>query len=300
MGVAGKARLYIGTAGFSYPDWRGPFYPEGLRPKDFLAYYAQKFHVVELDFTYYRQPSPKTMESMAKGVGSGFRFTVKAHKTITHEIPEGPGLDREIAAFAEGVAPLARSGALGCILYQFPWGFKYDRRNLDYVTSLRERLPLAPAVVEFRNAGWAREDVYKALRDSGTGFCCVDEPDLPSLFPKVSLATSNLAYIRFHGRNAAKWFRHKEAWERYDYLYTDGEMVPWIARIRDMSTEADEIYLLYNNCHKGQAAQNAARMLELLGCEPDPPEPSQLQARDLIRKGSGPRQARSLWEQERT
>jgi uncharacterized protein YecE (DUF72 family) len=81
----------------------------------------------------------------------------------------------------------------------------------------------------------------------------------------VSLVTSRLAYVRFHGRNAAKWFNHKEAWERYDYLYTDEEMMPWVSRILGMETKADEVYVLYNNCHRGQAALNALRMQELLG-----------------------------------
>ena len=88
------ARVYVGTAGFSYRDWRGPFYPETMKPAEFLGYYKEKFPCVEIDFTYYRQPAPKTMESMAKRVGPDFRFTVKAHRTITHEIPEGSGIDR--------------------------------------------------------------------------------------------------------------------------------------------------------------------------------------------------------------
>jgi uncharacterized protein YecE (DUF72 family) len=257
--------LYVGTAGFSYPDWTGVFYPEGTKSQDFLRYYAGKFNCVELDFTYYRQPVPGTMQAMAKKVPADFRFTVKAHKTLTHEIPaSSDDLAKETATFSEGVAPMAESGNLGCILYQFPWGFKYGPDALDYVTSLGERVTVARPVVEFRNAGWAREDVYKALRDSGTGFCCVDEPNLRGLFPKVSLVASDVGYLRFHGRNAAKWWNHEEAWERYDYLYTDEEMRPWVPEIRRMDEEAGDTYVLYNNCHKGQAAVNATRMKELL------------------------------------
>jgi uncharacterized protein YecE (DUF72 family) len=263
------ARVYVGTAGFSYKDWRGPFYPETMKPAEFLGYYKEKFPCVEIDFTYYRQPAPKTMESMAKRVGPDFRFTVKAHRTITHEIPEGSGIDREIATFAEGIAPMSDAGVLGCILYQFPWSFRYDKKNLDFVNSLRHRLPMAPAVVEFRNVSWAREDVYRSLEESGTGFCCVDEPNLRGLFPRVSQVTSKVAYLRFHGRNAAKWFNHKEAWERYDYLYTDEEMASWLPKIEDMESQADEVYILFNNCHRGQAAVNALRMQELLVHYPD-------------------------------
>ena len=267
--------MYLGTAGFSYPDWVGVLYPEGMKAADFLSYYSTKFNSVEVDFTYYRQPAPKTMEGMARKVPKDFRFTVKAHKTITHEIPESAD-DRakEIATFTQGVAPMAESGNLGCILYQFPWGFRYSPENLDYVVSLKEKVTLAPAVVEFRNVQWAREDVYEALRTSGTGFCCVDEPNLRGLFPKVSTVTSEVGYLRFHGRNAAKWWTHKEAWERYDYLYTDEEMKPWIPKIRDMEEQADDTYVLYNNCHRGQAAVNAARMKELLDLVDQSPAPT--------------------------
>lgn len=257
--------LYLGTAGFSYPDWTGAFYPEGMKSQEFLQFYAQRFNSVELDFTYYRQPVPRTMQAMAAKVPDGFRFTVKAHKTLTHEIPpSGDEQAKEVSTFSEGVAPMAESGKLGCILYQFPWGFKYSPEKLSYVVSMGDRIALAPAVVEFRNVSWARDDVYRALRDSGTGFCCVDEPSLRGLFPKVSQVTSNVGYLRFHGRNAAKWWSHKEAWERYDYLYTDDEMKPWIPKIRSMEDEADDTYVLYNNCHRGQAAVNATRMKELL------------------------------------
>ena len=257
--------LYVGTAGFSYPDWVGALYPPGMKQADFLSFYATKFNSVEVDFTYYRQPSAKTMEGMARKVPTGFRFTVKAHKTITHEIPESfEDRAKEIETFAQGVAPMVGSGTLGCILFQFPWGFKYSPDNLEYVISLGDKLPAAPAVVEFRNSQWAREDVYEALRGSGTGFCCVDEPALKGLFPKVSMVTSKVGYLRFHGRNAAKWWSHKEAWERYDYLYTDDEMKPWIPKVREMDDLADDTYVLFNNCHRGQAAVNAARMKELL------------------------------------
>ena len=257
--------LYVGTAGFSYPDWTGVFYPEGMKSQDFLKFYSEEFNCVELDFTYYRQPVPTTMEAMARRVPEGFRFTVKAHKTMTHEVPESlEEQGREFATFAEGVRPMAERGALGCILYQFPWGFRCNPKNLEYVCSLGERISMAPAVVEFRNWEWAKDSVYKALKDNGLGFCCVDEPNLKGLFPRVSVVTSGVAYLRFHGRNAAKWWSHKEAWERYDYLYSDDELRSWIPKVREMESEADETYVLYNNCHRGQAALNARRMKELL------------------------------------
>lgn len=269
--------LYLGTAGFSYKDWKGVFYPDEMKPGDFLEYYSRFYNCVEIDYTYYRQPVPKTMEAMTKKVPPSFRFTVKAHKTLTHEIPSGSALDKEVQTFIEGVMPMAGSGTLGCVLFQFPWSFRYSSRNLDYVTGLSTMVPVAPAVVEFRNREWARDDVYRALRDAGEAFCCVDEPKLRSLFPGVVRVTANPGYLRFHGRNAAKWFDHKEAWERYDYLYSDEELKEWIPKIRQMQKDSPDTYVLFNNCHRGQAALNASRLQELLLLD-DPQEKGEIDA----------------------
>lgn len=257
--------LYIGTSGFSYRDWVGVFYPEGMKPQDYLAFYSERFSCVELDFTYYRQPSPATMRSMSKKVPKDFKFTVKAHKSLTHQVQEGEGFKKELDAYIQGVTPMVESGKLGCILFQFPWSFKPLDANLEYVLSLRDLIPFGEVVVEFRNSAWADQAIYDALRARGIGFCSVDEPSLKGLFPRVEEVTSSIGYLRFHGRNAEKWFSHDEPWERYNYLYTDDELKEWIPKIRRMEEKARDVYILYNNCHRGQAAINAGRMQELLG-----------------------------------
>lgn len=255
--------LYVGTSGYSYKDWCGMFYPEGAKAQQYLPLYAEKFPCVEINYTYYRQPVPRTMASMVERVCSDFRFTVKAHRTLTHDIPSVTELKKEIDTFWNGVRPMYDAGKLGCTLFQFPWSFRFSERNLEYVRSLRNMFP-GEKVVEFRNKSWAKPQVYHALAESGLGFCCVDEPALRSLFPRVVQVTSKVAYLRFHGRNAEKWFNHKEAWERYDYLYSDEELKGWLPKIREMNSAATHTFVLFNNCHQGQAAQNAIRMQELL------------------------------------
>ena len=256
--------ILVGTAGFSYPDWRGVFYPEGMHERDFLTHYSKQFPFVELDFTYYAQPRARTLAAMAKKVPEGFKFTVKAHKSLTHEISEGQETNKEFETFLEGISPLVQSGRLGCVLAQFPWSFKPSPENREYLGSLKQRLAGLPTVVEFRNRAWAQEDTFELLRQCGLGFCCVDEPRLPSLFPPVAVATGPTGYVRFHGRNAEKWFKHEQAWERYDYMYSEQELLEWVPRLRDMETKTEETYVAYNNCHRGQAALNARMLQELL------------------------------------
>lgn len=140
-------------------------------------------------------------------------------------------------------------------------------RSLAYLEEFRERLDGIPVVIEFRNNEWVKEETFSFLEAKGLGFCCVDEPALPGLMPRLVRATSSLAYVRFHGRNAAKWWRHKEAWERYNYLYTEEELRGWVPKVRALDTQAEKTYVFYNNCHAGHAAENARMMQTLLALE---------------------------------
>lgn len=273
-GVTGVA-IIVGTAGFSYPDWRGPFYPPGLPQRAMLEFYAARFRAVELDYTYYRMPLARNLASMADRTPPGFLFCVKAFRAMTHEVPESPDETQAVfEQFRAALEPLREAGKLGCVLLQFPWSFQASAAAAAHLRRCRELLPGLPAAVEFRNAGWARESwrprVMGLLRENGMGFCCVDEPPLPGLMPAVVDRAGEPAYVRFHGRNAAKWWRHQAATERYDYLYRRSELEEWAGRIARLAGEAERTFVFFNNCHAGQAATNAQEMLGLLGLGPEP------------------------------
>ncbi len=258
--------ILVGTSGFSYTDWRGAFYPEGLGERDMLAHYSKRFPLVELNFSYYRMPTARTLAAMVAKTPQGFEFAIKAHQSMTHGIGTDPSA--RAAAFDEfrsALAPLEESGRLGCVLFQFPWKHRPGPEAVAYLGEIRERYASLPIVVEFRNIEWDRPETYDTLRAQGLGYCCVDEPALRGLMPRQNVVTSDLGYVRFHGRNAAKWYSHKEAWERYDYLYKQEELEEWVPRVRQMEEKASKTYVLYNNCHAGQAARNAQMMLDLLG-----------------------------------
>lgn len=254
--------LFIGASGFSYPDWRGPFYPEKLPAREMLAHYAQHFNVVEINATYYRMPDAQLFTRMQAKVPDTFRFAVKASKELTHEI--GPEVAAAFQQFAAAIAPLQEAGQLACVLAQFPWSFRDTPVNRAYLASLPERLPDVPLVVEFRNHGWVREETFALLRENGLGFCCVDEPRLKGLMPPLCLATSPIGYVRFHGRNAAKWWEHDEAWERYDYRYPEEELQEWVPPIQQLAGETKDTYVFFNNHHRGKATDNAQMLRQML------------------------------------
>lgn len=257
--------ICVGTAGYSYKDWRGAFYPEGIKDSGLLEYYSTRFNMVELDFTYYHLPSSRTLQAIERKTPAGFTFLVKAYKGMTHELP--PSAEREAVfhAFREAVRPLDEAGKLGCVLLQYPFGFKPLSQTASHWQWSVDRLKPWPVAVEFRNSAWLTADTFAALRAAGAGFCAVDEPRLPGLVPPVAVSTGPPAYVRFHGRNAAKWWKHKEAWERYDYLYSREELEAWVPKVRGLEAETGTAYVVFNNCHAGQAASNALLMRELLG-----------------------------------
>lgn len=259
--------IYIGTSGFSYDDWKGRFYPEGISRRDMLAYYAARFNAVEINSSYYALPGAASFASMARRTPEGFRFAVKAHKDMTHaESPDAEMFDR----FLDSIRPLRDAGKLGCALAQFPWSFKRTPRNVELLREFRERVGDLPTVVEFRNADWVNDETFGLLRELGLGFCSVDEPGLKGLMPPVAEATSDVGYVRFHGRNAAKWWKHEQAYERYDYLYTEDQLSEWIPRVTRIDSRARETYVFFNNHYQGKSAENARMFARMLGMQEPP------------------------------
>lgn len=262
--MSGGPTVLVGTSGFKYSDWKPTFYPSDLPDREMLSYYSRHFPAVELDFTYYQMPSPLTVKGLERKTGTGFKFCVKAHKSMTHEMA-GPDQTRDaFGKFVAAMRPLTEADKLGCILLQFPWKFKPSTESLAYLSYAREILTGLPAVVEFRNRDWVKDETFRFLKENDFGYCCVDEPRLRGLMPPVARYTASAAYVRFHGRNAAKWWHHEEPWERYDYLYSKDELLEWLPKIRALASEAGEVYVFFNNCHAGYAAKNALDMKEIL------------------------------------
>ncbi|HXW75958.1 MAG TPA: DUF72 domain-containing protein [Candidatus Eremiobacteraceae bacterium] len=263
--------IYVGTCGFSYKDWVGPFYPLGTKPADMLALYAGRFGAVEIDSTYYAIPRPSLFESMAKRTGPDFRFTVKAPGSITHAPVDGEPPPRDFSAFRACLEPLERAGKLGGVLVQVPGSFSPSHDAWRRLELIRQRWPGMPLVAEFRNRRWQEDDARERLRALEFGWCNVDEPRLGPLMRPEAEVTSPVGYVRFHGRNAAKWWKQdRSPAERYDYLYTKEQLVEWLPRIAEVSERTEQTYVFFNNHRNGQAATNARQMAALLGMTTPP------------------------------
>lgn len=256
------SQILIGTSGYYYDDWKEIFYPANLKKEDYLSFLAEHFKVVELNFSYYRIPSTSQTGHMLKKAQGRLEFVIKAFRQITHEISDR-SINEILPQFLEGIRPFFDADRLGVILLQFPQGFRYIPDNRQYLKSLLEALSAYPVCVEFRHREWLKTSVYKSLEEFGAGIVCVDEPPLPSLIPPTAIATSNIAYIRFHGRNKKNWYKGN-ATTRYDYLYRQEELEEWVPKIQDLSLKADKLYIFFNNHAKSQSVTNAKMLINLL------------------------------------
>ncbi len=254
--------IRVGTSGFDYLDWVGPFYPKSLPRKDFLAYYARFFGTLELNFSYYRMPEADQLEALRERVPPTFDFSVKAHESLTHRIDPAAWKDAA-REFGAALAPLMRNDQLAAVLLQFPFSFHYEPDSRRYLRDLLDRMKEFPCVVEFRNVQWMTPRVFEALTKAGVGLCAVDAPDLPGLPPSLDRATSELGYVRFHGRNEANWCGSDSA-ARYDYRYSPAELAAWLPRLDALRRTTRKLRIHFNNHRRGQATGNARDLVELI------------------------------------
>jgi uncharacterized protein YecE (DUF72 family) len=257
--------IRLGTSGFSYRDWVGPFYPHGMKARDMFEYYQQHFDTVELDYTYYAMPTAKGLGSLGNRTTEGFSFSVRTHKAMTHD--QNAAKQEIISAslaFAASLSPLVEMGKLGSVLLQYPWSYRMNAGNISKMLFTAECFSGLRLTVEFRNDSWANEHTLSVLKSYGLGFCCVDEPRLPGLFPPILANTADFGYLRFHGRNAKNWWNSKPGLDRYDYDYPDDELDEWIPGIHKIALMVKDTYIYMNNCHMGKAAKNARRLKDKL------------------------------------
>lgn len=252
-------KIRIGTSGYSFADWVGPFYPPGIEKGKMLDYYQQHFDTVEINSTYYGVPHPAVFHNMLKKVDDKFDFVVKAHKSLTHSRKDH---EEPAKKLGEAVRPLEEAGKLAGFLLQFPWSFKKTKANMEYLRETPKHFPAVPLFVEFRHRSWLNEEVFQLLEKEGLGYVNVDEPQLPGLLPPQNKVVGPIAYVRFHGRNKKTWWSG-EGSLRYDYDYSEEELGEWKELLMEMAKKAKEARLYFNNCRLGQAVKAAKMALRM-------------------------------------
>jgi uncharacterized protein YecE (DUF72 family) len=251
--------IYVGTCGFSYVDWIGPVYPEGMNRAKMLEVYSGMFPSVEIDSTYYRPPSSTMFNRYPERTGGNLKVSMKLHSRFTHE-READKSEAEV--FEIAVKPLEDSGQFAGFLAQFPQSFGETPLNRAYIEKLRELFPDKTVICEFRHEDWFREDALKFLSALNFPVSTVDEPDMSTLPGTGVVYTKPPAYVRLHGRNYRDWY--KGAQERYTYNYSPEELHDWVVKIKNLAKDADTVYVFFNNHPLGYAATNAQELMDLL------------------------------------
>ena len=241
--------LLLGTSGWSYVDWVGPFYESD---KYMLRQYSEVFNTAEVDSTFYSYPSPGAVKAWVRSTPRGFVFAAKVPKLVTHEkeLEVKEGVVEDLERFLSLMEPLREAGKLGPLLFQLPPSLKLD---LDRLERLFKELPEGyDFAIEFRDPSWLVEDAFKLLERFKVAYVIVDEPLLPPLV-KV---TARFAYVRWHGRGSRPW---------YNYHYSLDELKPWVPRLEEVLSRVEVAYGYFNNHFHGYAVSNCLQMLKLMG-----------------------------------
>lgn len=268
--------ILIGTSGYDYPEWKGVFYPQDLKRKDFLQFYAAHFNALEVNNTFYNMPTAERLLSFNDRSSGLLKFSIKANRLLTHEIDHN--WQAAAADFLAAVAPLAEKASLCAVLFQFPQSFHYTDENRIYLAKLISFFQGLPLVVEFRHVEWIRESVLSGLEHRGTSLCFCDMPQLKALPDGKTIKApfvGPIAYIRLHGRNADAWYSNESSKNaengnasngssRYTYDYSDTELAEFVPVIHSAQITGKKPVVFFNNHPNGSGARNAGKLKELL------------------------------------
>lgn len=229
----------VGTSGYNYPEWKGPFYPTDLSAARMLAYYAGRFGVVEINATFYRMPTPKILSGWAAQTPDAFVFALKAPQRITH-FARLRDVDEPVRFFCDAARALGPK--LGPLLFQLPPSFKKDLERLTDLLALLSRD--LRAAFEFRHDSWLSDDVYERLRGRNAALCIADSGDRTT--PLV--ATADFGYLRLR-----------------DEGYDDGDLTSWADIIRGQAGRWHDTFVFFKHEESGAGPALAKRLIALLG-----------------------------------
>lgn len=297
-----EGKIRVGTAGWNYKDWYGIFYPSRKeRGFEELSYLSRFFNTVEVNSTFYRPPYFKVTQGCVKKVMANpdFMFTLKLYQRFTHQ--RDPYTTYEVEQFTDGIAPICEAGRLGAVLVQFPWSFKNNQESREWLDRVIETFGAYPLVVEVRHGSWGQPDFYHFLEEKSIGFANIDQPLINRSIKPSSVGVGKVGYVRLHGRNYKAWFAESsDRASRYDYLYSEEELDPWVERIREIQAKVAETYVITNNHPLGKAPCNAFEIeAKLTGAKVSVPS-TMVQSFPRLEKMAGSEPEEKPEEQEQT
>lgn len=244
------ARVLIGTSGWSYDSWRGPFYPDRLPQNRQLQYYASQFETAELNGVFYRTPTQDTVRSWKEQTGKEFIFTWKASKFITHWKRLSTNSANSLQLLEDRLSFLG--GKAGPILFQLPPNFHADANRLS--TFLRILSPHRRYTFEFRHVSWYSTPIMRLLAKENISLCISDHHDAPAPWKR----TADFVYIRGHGPGG-----------RYKGHYSVNTLAAWSKRIKSWKSQGCDVFVFFDNDQKSAAPIDGLKLKQMLGPVPE-------------------------------
>jgi uncharacterized protein YecE (DUF72 family) len=231
-------KLWVGTSGYNYPEWKGSFYPQKMSAAKMLPYYAERFETVEINYTFYRTPTPKILSGWDAETPAGFRLTLKAPKRITH-IARLANCAELLLYFLTTAATLGPK--LGAILFQLP---PYFRKDLAVLDGFLGQLPEGTcAALEFRHASWMDAEVFARLKARNVALCVADSEK----FSTPVEITADYGYFRLR-----------------DEGYTPADLARWAGVIREQAGRSKDVFVYFKHEEAGKGPEFARLLLEAL------------------------------------
>lgn len=297
-----RGDIRIGTAGWSYKDWEGIFYPPGMRQRKIhpLEYLARFFDTTEINTSFYGPLKPELVKLWCRRVANvnpRFLFTAKLYRAFTHsplsilEPTSAASIrptDEDEVKTREGLDALAQEGKLGALLIQFPISFKNTSLNREYLERLVRQFIEYPCVVEVRDSSWNNPETLANFSHRNVGFCNIDQPLLGKSLGPTEHVTGPIAYVRLHGRNYDQWFDSDNRNDRYNYLYSDKEVADWKGRVLNVAERAHTTYVITNNHFESKAGVNALELKAMIKGQRVPAPPTLVQKYPELRKYADP------------
>jgi len=236
--------VHIGTSGWHYPHWKGPFYPENLPASKMLEFYTRHFDTVELNNTFYRLPVESGVRQWRASTPAHFVFAAKGSRFLTHmkKLKDpAPGIEK----YFDRIKGLGSK--LGPIVWQLPPNWEVNADRLDaFLRALPKRRRFA---FELRHPSWHNDEVYSILRRHNGAFCIFE---IAGMFSGIEL-TADFTYVRLHGPGGA-----------YQGSYSDEALRRWAAQVREWDRKLREVYLYFDNDQAAYAAENALALRRIL------------------------------------
>ncbi len=292
----------FGTAGWSYKDWDGIFYPPGMQMRKVhaLEYLARFFDTAEINTSFYGPIKPEVAKVWCRKVAAvnpKFLFTAKLYRAFTHSpiaVMEPTSAatirptDEDEVKTREGLDALAGEGRLGALLIQFPVSFKNTSLNREYLERLLRQFIEYPRVVEVRDSSWSNAETLDTFAQQNVGFCNIDQPLIGRSLAPTEHVTAPIAYVRLHGRNYDQWFDSDNRNDRYNYLYKESELQDWRDRVVSVARKAQTTYVITNNHFESKAGVNALELKSMVTGKRVAAPPTLIQKYPELRKFADP------------